>query len=194
MNKYSKGTTLIEILVSVVLISVVMIFMFNILVDLKAENDLASKRSTDSINRASFTRIIQNDFITYGLKGVSTCSGGILCLNFTLDNNQTKRFIVEAQSVIYDGEKWQISSGNYIRNNIKLLYKVGTTNTSLLAKPDVVNYHLLKIVIPSVQNTNSNRKFDIEITHVGNKALQLNCQSLSNYIGAGNVNCVNASR
>ena len=192
MNKKSNGTTLIEIIVSIILISFVMIFLFNILVDLKSENDLTSKKSTDALNRASYTRIIQNDFINLGLKGITNCSNGIFCLTFTFDNNTSKRFIVESNSVIYADEKWEISSGNYIRNNIKFVYKVATTNSSELATPDVKNYHLLKIVIPVTMNLSSNRKYDVEITNVSDKALSLSCSSLTNYIGAANVECTNA--
>ena len=63
MKRKSKGTTLIEIMVSLALISIVLIFVFNILADLKSEDRESTRGPEDSIKRASYTRIIQNDFI-----------------------------------------------------------------------------------------------------------------------------------
>ena len=49
--KKSKGTTLIEIIISIVLISIVLIFAFNLLMDLKQENwqYVVSIKSTSDI-------------------------------------------------------------------------------------------------------------------------------------------------
>ena len=59
----NKGVTLIELIVSLALISIVMVFIFNLLIDLKAEDSLSSKRSTDALNRSTIIRLIQNDFL-----------------------------------------------------------------------------------------------------------------------------------
>ena len=61
MNK--KGMTLMEVLVSLVLISIVMIFVVNLLSDLKNEGILSNKRNTDSLTRASLINVIQGDLI-----------------------------------------------------------------------------------------------------------------------------------
>ena len=61
MNK--KGMTLMEVLVSLVLISIVMIFIVNLLSDLKNEGILSNKRNEDSLTRASLINVIEADLI-----------------------------------------------------------------------------------------------------------------------------------
>ena len=61
MNK--KGMTLMEVLVSLVLISIVMIFVVNLLSDLKNEDVLSNKRNEDTLTRASLINVIQSDLI-----------------------------------------------------------------------------------------------------------------------------------
>ena len=201
MNNKNKGTTLIEIMVSVMLISFVMILLFNILIKVKEEYNLASKRSADAISRATYTRIIQNDLINYGLKGIASCSNGLFCLRFTLDNNQVRYLILEDSKTISYGdssnkEKWELTLGTYNKNDIRFTYNVATTNNSLLnSNSSVVNYHLFKLIIPVSSDVTSNKKFDLEITHVGNKALSLNCSSLPSYVRTNSAYyCINAVR
>ena len=61
MNK--KGMTLMEVLVSLVLISIVMIFIVNLLSDLKNEGILSNRRNEDSLTRASFINVTEAEFI-----------------------------------------------------------------------------------------------------------------------------------
>ena len=156
MKKVSKGTTLVEIMVSIALISFVMIFIFGILADMKNEDELASKRNQDSINRATFTRLIQNDFIS-GLVGVSRTSK--CTYEFTFSNGNVKTLKVESNYVVYDGEKWQLSQGAYELDKETIIYECrkNADNTS--------NFHVLKILIPSTKNVASNRVYDIELVH-----------------------------
>lgn len=183
MNRKSKGTTLVEVMVSVILIAIIMIFIFNLLVDLKSENELTARRSTDSINRASFTRLIQNDFIMETLTGLEPCDKGIFCLNFTF-KEKTKRLVVEDQEIIYDNEVWKLTNGNYLKNGIKFLYySTGYGNDSdELNGKDEKDTHLLKIIIPVTTNLSSNRRYDIELTHMSPDELAINCTDIDNYL------------
>ena len=70
----NKGFTLIEIMVSISLIAIVLVFMFNLLGDIKRENALSNNDIADALNRATITRIIQNDFIEKNLTIVNTCN------------------------------------------------------------------------------------------------------------------------
>ena len=190
MYKVSKGTTLVEIMVSVMLISVILIFVFNILADLKNEDALSSKRSEDAIARASYTRIIQNDFIESTLIGVSPCNEGILCLNFNYrKNNVTKKLIIFDKYIVYDDEKWQLSYGNYIKNEASITYKVATRDAALLSDSDVVNSSYLKIFVPVTYNTTSNRKYDLELVYSNLEPLNIDCNNLKNYFPSENVDC-----
>ena len=185
MYKKSKGTTLIEVLVSVSLIAIVLIFVFNILADLKNEYSLASKRSEDAIARASYTRIIQNDFIAKELTDVTTCSNGgnlLLCMNFKYKDGTTKRLEVYKTYVVYDDEKWSLSVGEYTLNDAMICYKnisniIDSNKNSLstekynelkqdIAAGKVDEYHLLKIYLPASANASTNKKYNFELVHI----------------------------
>ena len=59
----NKGMTLMEVLVSLVLISIVMIFIVNLLSDLKNEDVISAKRNEDTLTRAALINVIQGDLI-----------------------------------------------------------------------------------------------------------------------------------
>ena len=61
MNK--KGMTLMEVLVSLVLISIVMIIVVNLLSDLKNQDVLSNKRNEDTLTIASLINVIKSDLI-----------------------------------------------------------------------------------------------------------------------------------
>ena len=190
MQKVSKGTTLVEIMISVILISVILIFVFNILADLKSEDNLSSKRSEDALARASYTRIIQNDFIDSTLIGVSPCSEGLICLNFSFrKNNATKKLVIFNDYLVYADEKWKLSYGSYLKNQAKLTYRVATRDNAMLSDSDVINYSYLKIYIPVTYNTISNRKYDLELVYSYTEPLSINCTTLKNYFVSQNVDC-----
>ena len=63
LNMNNKGMTLMEVLVSLVLISIVMIFIVNLLSDLKNEDVISAKRNEDTLTRAALINVIQGDLI-----------------------------------------------------------------------------------------------------------------------------------
>ena len=65
MNK--KGLTLVELIFSLALISIIMVFIFNLIGDLKTEDSLSKTRSEDSLTRSTVINLIQNDFIKIDL-------------------------------------------------------------------------------------------------------------------------------
>ena len=192
MNNKRKGTTLIEILVSVLLISFVMVFLFNILVNMKQEYNLTSLRSTDSLNRATYTRLIQNHLITTTGVKMSFCSSSPnrFCANIGNNFNTPsgyKQLVVENVNqdgkqvgrVIFDGEAWYLSSGTYNISDMKFTYieqryisydSDPSKNSKILTDPNS-DFHLLKIIIPVNTDILSNRKLDFELTHYGNNKM-----------------------
>ena len=183
MNRVSKGTTLIEIMVSVILISIVLVFIFNILADLKYEDSIASSRSADAISRASYTRIIQNDFIINKLREISDCGtdDSHICIRFTYDkefvNNSStynhKDLYIYNNYIIYDNEKWSLSYGNYIFNSNKPLINYYYTPRPANASNDFVEYSYLNIYVPVKYNTVSYRKYDFELIYSYDKPLTI---------------------
>lgn len=162
----NKGTTLIEVLISVVLIATIMIFMFNILVDLRNEESLSTKKSTDTLNRSSIIHLIQNDITMKGISEIafndtSTDEEHPLSFTFTFKDNIKKDLKVYAKYLVYDNERWSLSSGEYLLSDIKYCYQNNVTvNSTLVTSP----YYYLNINIPVSHDATSKRKYDIDIT------------------------------
>ena len=79
MNR--KGFTLMELMISVSLVSVVMIFTLNLLNDLRAEEALGTNKTADLTNRTIITRIVEDDFYQKGIRQVGVYYGDGSTLN-----------------------------------------------------------------------------------------------------------------
>ena len=108
LNK--KGITLIEIIVSIGLISIVMIYLFNLLVDMQYEEDHASYAKENAVNRATIIRIVQDDFMEYGLQAVNQYTDD--SISFTFDDGSMRTMNITANSISYNGETWLLDTDN----------------------------------------------------------------------------------
>lgn len=63
-----KGITLVEIIISVSLISIVLVFLFNMLIQVNNENSDNEIKSSYLVNQSTFTKQIEEDFLDYELK------------------------------------------------------------------------------------------------------------------------------
>ena len=83
MKINNKGMTLIELLVSIVLLSTVLIFLFQLLNNLKAERENNNYASKNQVNRAEIITAIENDLNKYTLTFIEDKSNNNnLILNF----------------------------------------------------------------------------------------------------------------
>lgn len=73
MKLDSKGITLVEIIISVALISIVLIFLFSLLIQVNNENSDNEVRASYLVNQSTFIKQIQEDFLDYTLESGSTC-------------------------------------------------------------------------------------------------------------------------
>lgn len=188
MNK--KGTTLIEVLISVVLIATIMVFMFNILVDLRNEESLSTLKSTESLNRSAIIHLIQNDITVKGLTKVvftdtsATDEGKPLIFTFTFKDNSEKELKVYSKSLIYDNEIWKLNNGEYLLTEMKYCY----VNQVQVNKTDVASpYYYLNINIPVSHEASSKRKYDIDITVMNNDTTDVAASKIT-YLGTS-YNC-----
>lgn len=102
--KNNKGMTLTEIIICVVLVSIIFVFLLNLLITVKKYSDNEKNASNLLINQSVLTKEIQKDFNDYKLTGISSCtpdditksgsdrivpvnSNNIYCLKFTYANN-----------------------------------------------------------------------------------------------------------
>ncbi len=153
----NKGFTLVELMVSVSLISIVLVFMFSLLGDIKRESAYSNDNINDTLNRSTIIRIIQNDFIEKRLNRVETCreDGVIICYSFTFEDGLNKKLYVREKELEYDNEIWKLGDGKYSTEGEKYCYINNGDN------------YLLKIVIPVINHKEDNRIHDIELIKMG---------------------------
>ncbi len=170
MNK--KGLTLVELIFSLALISIIMVFIFNLLGDLKTEDSLSKTRSEDSLTRSTVINLIQNDFIKLGLYKWSSCnqSGSLMCMSFTFKDNTTKYLHVYEDFIAYGAtglmEKWTLQGGKFTMDNFTYCFKTTIDNPPSGLDTSSPNYYL-KIFIPVTHDVKSKRKYDFEIMSMG---------------------------
>ena len=173
MNK--KGMTLMEVLVSLVLISIVMIFIVNLLSDLKNEGILSNRRNEDSLTRASFINVNEADLINsdnYLVKFKKECNQSAnatskRCYQFYFKNNTVKTLYVTGSYIAYGTynlsnnthsmEKWDLNYGTYDTSRIVVRY---VNNSNGYQTPSLLTIH---IPVNGVDAAAKN-KFDVEIT------------------------------
>ncbi len=79
--KNNKGMTIIEILISVVIISLCLTLLFSLLIQVRNEENNNNIQSSFLINQASFTRQIEEDIVNYGIKAITSCEIGAAGVN-----------------------------------------------------------------------------------------------------------------
>ena len=83
MKLNNKGMSLMELLVSIVLVGIVLTFLFQLLVDLKNETDNNNYAYNNQVNRTEAIYTIEQDLNKYALLGVEDKStGGNIIINF----------------------------------------------------------------------------------------------------------------
>lgn len=171
----NKGTTLIEILVSIILITIVIVFIFSMLMDLRNEDFIASNKNEDSLNRSSIIHLIENDFINKGLTKIKNnkCSDNdCIKLTFTYSDGVSKELEVRNNYVAYDNEIWIISevdgmsTTTYDFSKATWCYKAKedtyvTTNKSQL---------LFTLSIPTKHSMEEKRKVGLDISYSASRA------------------------
>ena len=182
MNK--KGMTLMEVLVSLVLISIVMIFIVNLLSDLKNEGILSNKRNEDSLTRASLINVIEADLINtnpYLVSFIKNCDqvsnkNTKTCYQFVFQNTQnnstqSKYLYINSNFIAYGPtnsmEKWELNYGIYDVDNISISFLVWSIKSVLFPfsnsssnVPSVLAIHIPVIGV----DASAKNKFDIELT------------------------------
>lgn len=198
MKLNSKGMTIVEILISVVLISLVLGFLFKLLIDIQEEQDSNNFAYQNQINRAEFIHTVEadlNSHVLLGIEDVSSSSDGNIAINFYYQSGGDK-----VTSTLKTTQK---SSGNNLKyyisyvdfNGNKYSYEMKGARLDVCGnfisyrKNDSDNYYF-RINIPiynQVYNQYNTEKLnnnvdDIEIVYYGPKNnLVDNTSYLTNY-------------
>ena len=173
MKINNKGMTLTEVIAALIILSIVMIFLFNILSDLRYEDFLSSTRNEDAVNRASLINLIENDFITKDLYKVTPCiDGNNICLTFDYRLTKQKTLIISETYVAYGPinmmERWDLANGKYDLDNFNYCLKTSSYNPDLSDEINLQNseYFSLKIFVPVIDTVSNSRKADIDLTYI----------------------------
>ena len=70
MNLHKKGFTILEVLLSIVLISIVLLLLLRVMMSLENIGHDPSYASDDEIIRTEIIKNIESDFLTYHLNGL----------------------------------------------------------------------------------------------------------------------------
>ena len=171
----NKGVTLVELMVSLVLITIVMIFIFNLLFEMKNEDYLSSSKSDDAMKRSEIIHLIQNDFINYKLKKVTQISctnGATFCINFSFHETSDKKLFFFKDHLVYNDEVFYISVGSfetdkttYCRYSVNKETKLEGTNNQIIES----YYNYFKLTIPITHDATVKRKTTIDLSYLSTK-------------------------
>lgn len=109
-----------ELLISIVLIGIVLVFLFQLLVDLKNETKNNDFAFNNQVNRAEVINTIQKDLDRYLLVGIKSVSADSINLNFEFKIGaeiKIANLLADDKSISYinaDGEKykWQMKDAS----------------------------------------------------------------------------------
>jgi len=144
MNK--KGFTITELIVSIAIIAVVMIFLVNLLVDIKYDKTNELYDTKNQINRAEIIKTIQNDLdgkVITDINDTGSSSNNLVVNIITNDNDNSNHTIkADSNHISYTSgkktTKWSLEKNNdetYIKtSDVELkVIKCNKTNNSNLA-------------------------------------------------------------
>ncbi|MCI8575056.1 MAG: hypothetical protein HFI09_01150 [Bacilli bacterium] len=181
--KNRRGITLIEFIVSIALVAIVMIFLFNLLVDIQYTSKNGSFASDNQLNRASIVRAIMDDFTTLGLVGMTdTSTYSELRLTFRFQDGSSKVLTVSDKSVVYHDERWSMKANNnrtfYQKRCVYYHFENAPCCVGENCESSVCSdYFYVHIRIPVViGESDDNAIDDIELFYVG-KSSDINASS-----------------
>ena len=157
-TRNKKGFTLVELVLSVTLLSIVLIFMMAMLVDLKDKEKSNGADAKLLVNQAILSNTINTDIIKYGLESVSACASmNCFILSFGDGNEKTLKLMSDNQTIFYGNER----STDFIRT---------LPNGRKYSSIHYYIYANLEIIRISVGKVYKNEDYDAEIyNYMGNK-------------------------
>ncbi len=154
-----KGFTILELLISITLISIVLLLLLKIMMSFYYINDSDDYASKDEINRALIIKSVESDFLNYNLNGLKILKeNNKTIIDFKLDEKKVME--IKENYIIYNDEKYELES-----NNAK--YDLCVQYTYVDLDDD---YYLIKINIPVLINgKNTTVDDDLQFTYIGLK-------------------------
>ncbi len=166
--KNKKGITLIELIISIALISVVIVFLFRLLADVRYTNSNNDFNRKNQQNRALIIKTVQQDFLDYQLVGATIKNSEI---EFKFKNGDTSTLKFESsgeeQTISYtrnlDTEKWVVK-----KENASSSFNFNCTSYQLINSSG--DFFSIRITIPmEVNKEKKNFLDDLEFYYIGEK-------------------------
>lgn len=156
MNK--KGVTILELLISITMISVVILLLINVMFSLNKINNDDTYASNDEINRTEIIKNIESDFLNLKLNGlniVENTNNTFIIFNY---ENESKKLLIEKNKITYNNESHTLNSEN-ATYSLCLEY-------SYLELEN--NYYLITLTIPVlIDGENTTNNDDLVLTYLG---------------------------
>lgn len=175
--KNKKGITLTELIISIAMISIVIMFLFRLLVDARYSNNNTDFNRENQQTRAIILKTVQKDFLEKKLVGMRVISSNAnqIALAFTYASGEIGRFTIglegSEQFISYQNnggtEKWFVKKENSISTyNLRCI----SFETENIFNNVGGEFYRLKISIPMVvSRENKNFIDDLEFFYIGEK-------------------------
>lgn len=147
--KNKKGFTLVEVAISVSLLSFVMVFLLRFITEIRKDEDTISLNTEMLLNKAIISKTINEDINKVGINSL-TCSNTKCTI--TLKNNKTKTI-----EITDDGNK--ITYKNVTDDEIELSKKLPNDYVFNIKKTENTNLYLITIEV------DSHEEYNIEIVN-----------------------------
>jgi len=162
--KNNKGFTIVELITSFALASVVMIFLFTIVMFLKNNFIVKSVKTDLLIKQSLFSKELNKDFRNNRLMSYNTC--GAKCFEYHFSDGTTKQLIVSESGdlIKYGDYTYELPNSSY----------AGTIHTSVEyfnVDNNLVNDGILVIDIPIKNKKYPNENFGVKIIYQFNSKI-----------------------
>ena len=183
-----KGFSLVEIIISVGLIAIVMLFLFQILSDLQYEETTSNFASGNQMNRANVIKKVEDDFNLRFVKRIKLSKNeDNTVVTFSFQEGNSSTLTVTPKTISYkngnleEGKNvftYKINDNNYeYDGNVKMTTDLATgevESVNLFCEEEDSNcgtsqFHYVKIRIPvkNIKDSENNVQDDIELFYVG---------------------------
>ena len=157
MNK--KGVTILELLISITLVSIVILLLIKVIFSLDNINNDKSYASNDEISRTELIKNIESDFLKLKLEGLEIRKEENITIKFYYENTY-KELKIAKDKITYNNETKTLESSNATYDLCPSYEYISLDD----------NYYLIKINIPVlINNENTRVEDDINLTYIGLK-------------------------
>jgi len=157
MNK--KGVTILELLISITLVSIVILLLIKVIFSLNNINNDKSYASNDEISRTELIKNIESDFLKLKLEGLEIRKEENITIKFYYENTY-KELKIAKDKITYNNETKTLESSNATYDLCPSYEYISLDD----------NYYLIKINIPVlINNENTRVEDDINLTYIGLK-------------------------